>query len=320
MSDLYSTLQSPNTYYYDSHEHLVQLLESFEHKDDRAFRQAHIERVKLEWRRVFQTIQSDAFWTKSPRHICYNRLPLLANVVFDVNYVGTGVTPQHSYPLRTPLARGDVVFVKTEHLEWVMNRVPFPDATTLVTGVSDASPPPHICNAICRNSNIRKWIGCNIPVSHPKIVKFPIGVGEPERMNGNHETLVRLYAERVPWNDKQPDVCVPYHSGSHASRTAEPTIPKLPFEDYMRELSRHRLVLCQRGNGIDTHRVCEVLLMGSIPVLFHSPLDDMYSQWNCVLVDSVDEVDPASVSWDPAKDEAFLDVFWLRDALRDRLL
>jgi hypothetical protein len=98
------------------------------------------------------------------------------------------------------------------------------------------------------------------------------------------------------------------------------TLPKLPFEDYMREISRHRLVLCQRGNGMDTHRVCEVLLMGSIPVLFHSPLDDMYSQWNCVLVNSLDEVNPASVAWDPAKDEAFLDVFWLRDALRDRLL
>lgn len=320
MADMYSTLQSPNTYYFDSYDHLFQLLDTFEYKDDRTFRQAHIDNVKQEWRRVFQKIQSDAFWTKSPCHLSYNRLPLLANVVFDVNYHGTGVTPQHSYPLRTPLTRGDVVFVKTEHLEWVMNRYPFADATTLVTGVSDASPPLHICNAICRNSKVRKWIGCNIPISHPKIVKLPIGVGEIERINGDHATLRRLYENRVSWDDKTSDICIPYHSKSHTTRTTTPTLPKLPFEEYMREISRHKLVLCHRGNGIDTHRVCEVLLMGSIPVLFHSPLDDMYSQWNCILVNSLEEVDLTNITWDNTKDDVFLDVFWLRDALRNRLL
>lgn len=320
MSDLYSTLQSPNTYYFDSYDHLFQLLDTFQYKDDRAFRQSHIDTVKQEWRRVFQKIRSDAFWTKSPRHLSYNRLPLLANVVFDIHYEGAGVTPQHSYPNRTPLRRGDFVFVKTDYLEWIMKRIPFPEATTLITGVSDVSPPAHICNAICRNENVRKWIGCNIPISHPKIVKLPIGVGEIGRINGDHDTIVRLYGERVAWEDKISDICIPHHSNTHITRTATPTLPKLPFEDYMHEISRHKLVVCHRGNGIDTHRVCEVLLMGSIPVIFHSPLDDMYSQWNCILVDSLDEVDPTTVSWDAAKDEAFLEVFWLRDGLRDRLL
>lgn len=320
MSDLYSTLQSPNTYYFDSYEHLFDILNTFEYKDDRAFRQSHIDNAKREWRRVFQKIQSDAFWTKSPRHLSYNRLPLLANVVFDVNYAGTGVTPQHSYPLRTPLTRGDVVFIKTEHLEWVMDRVPFAESTTLVTGVSDASPPQYVCNAIRRNPRIKRWIGCNIPISDPKIIKLPIGVGEVERINGDHATLRQLYEQRVPWENKTSDICIPHHSNSHNSRTTTPTLPKLPFTEYMHEISKHKLVLCHRGNGIDTHRVCEVLLMGSIPVIFHSPLDDMYMQWNCIVVESIDEVDPASVKWDVAKDELFLDVFWLRDALRDRLL
>lgn len=320
LSDVYSVLQSPNTYYFDSYEHLFKLLETFEYKDDTSFRQSHVDHIKQEWRRVFQKIQSDAFWTKSPRHLCYNRLPLLANVVFDINYTGSGVVPQHSYPLRTPLTRGDVVFVKTEYLEWVMNKVSFPESMTLVTGVSDASPPIHVCNAICNNTNVRKWIGCNIPVTHPKIIKFPIGVGEPERMNGNHDTLVRLYNQRVPWEDKQLDICVPYHSNSHTSRTLAPTLEKLPFEEYMKEISRHCLVVCHRGNGIDTHRVSEVLLMGSIPIVFHSPLDDMYSQWNCIIVDSLEEIDLTKVTWDHKKDELFLDVFWLRDALRERML
>jgi hypothetical protein len=320
LSDVYSSLQSPNTHEFDSFPHLIHLLETFEYVDDRKFRQERMNMVKREWKRIFQRIQSDAFWTKSPRHICYNRLPLLANVVFDINYAGTGVVPQHSYPNRTPLARGDIVFIKTEYLEKVLRTLQLPASITLVTGVSDATPPPEICKAICASPNIRQWIGCNIPVSHPKIIKLPIGVAEPERENGNHDMLVRLRAERVAWDDKANDVCVPYHGDTHASRKLTTTLPKLPFDEYMREVSRHRFVVCQRGNGLDTHRVSEVLLMGSIPILEHSPLDDMYSQWNCLLVDSFDSVDTANVSWDSTKDEAFLDVFWLRDGLRDRLL
>lgn len=319
-ADPYTTFASPNTHYYDSEEHLYALLESFVYVDDRAMRQAHIERVKTEWARILQRMLSGQFWTKAPRHICYNRLPLLANVVFDVNYGGSGVTPQHTYPTRTPLSRGDVVFVKTEYLDWVFQRNALKAPITLVTGVSDVSPSPELCARICANPMIRRWIGCNIPVSHPKIRKLPIGVGEPERPNGDHETLVRLHAERVPWEEKQADVCVPFHSKTHGGRTQVPTLPQLPFEDYMRAISQHQFVVCQAGNGLDTHRVCEVLLMGSIPVIQSSGLDDMYAQWNCLLVPSLDTIDTTGVTWDPAKDEAFLDVFWLRDALKDQLL
>jgi len=320
LSDAYGVFQSPNTYYFDSEEHLIQLLETFEYVDDRAFRQAHIQQVKDQWKFVLQEIISGKFWSTSPQHMCYNRLPLLANVVYDINYAGTGVTPQHSYPYRETLTAGDVVFVKTDLLTWFLDNRNINVPITLVTGVSDLSPSRSDCRRICVNPNIRRWIGCNIDCTDPKIRKVPIGVGEPERANGNHETLVRLHAERVPWNQKSDTVCVPYHSGTHASRTLHPTLPKLEFSDYMTELSKSKFVVCQRGNGLDTHRVCEVLLMGSVPVLEHSPLDDMYSQWPCLLVDSFDSIDTSAFVWDDAKYDAFLDVFWLRDSLKERLI
>ena len=88
----------------------------------------------------------------------------------------------------------------------------------------------------------------------------------------------------------------------------------------MRAISQHKFVICRRGNGVDTHRICETLLMGSVPVIEHSGLDDMYSQWPCLLVNSLDYVDTSEFEWDEAKYQSFLDVFWLRDALRERLL
>ena len=315
LGDMYDVFQSPNTRYFDTLEHLEQMLIDFQYVDDRALRKAHVDRVKHEWKRIVQRMVSGKFWSQAPRHMCYNRLPLLANVVYDINYAGSGVTPQHSYPYRDTMSKGDVVFVKTDNLTWFLSSRKIDVPITLVTGVSDRSPTSDDCRRIIANPNIKKWIGCNITRSDPKIIKMPIGVGEPERLNGNHEMLVRLHAARVPWDAKLDDVCVPYHGGTHASRTLTSTLPKLEFEDYMHEISKHKFVVCQRGNGVDTHRVCEVLLMGSVPVIEHSGLDDMYSEWPVVLGE-----DTSSFVWDDAKYEAFLDAFWLRDMLKERLL
>jgi len=320
LADPYTSFQSPNTYYFDSEEHLVNLLETFEYRDDREFRKDHIERVKNQWKSVLQHIISGLFWTKYPCHMAYNRLPLLANVVFDGDYTGSGVAAQHSYPQRVPLTRGDVVFVKTDCLQSFLEHVAIDVPITLVTGVSDLSPTDDQVNSITSNPNIEKWVGCNILHQHPKIRKMPIGVGEPGRINGDHELLVKLHASRVPWESKKDDVCVPYHSTTHTARKLECTLPVLPFKEYMDAIGQHKFVVCQRGNGVDTHRVCEVLLMGSVPVVQHSGLDDMYDSWPCVLVDSFDSIDTSEFVFDESKYESFLSVFWIGDSLKDQLL
>ena len=320
LADMYDVFKSPNTYYFDSTEHLFTLLETFEYVDDRAYRQSQIENVKHQWKQIIQTMVSSKFWSKAPKHLCYNRLPLLANVVYDMNYQGHGVVAQHTYPYKDPLSKGDVVFVKTDFLDWFLNNRKIEAPITLVTGVSDLSPSSEACRKIRVNPNIKKWIGCNILVSDPKIVKVPIGVGEPERINGNHEVLLSLHQQRVPWNEKQSDICIPYHNMTNSSRHITPTLEKLPFEEYMNEISKHKFVVCQKGNGVDTHRVCEVLLMGSVPVLEHSGLDDMYSEYPVLLVDSFDTIDTSEFVWNEEKYQTFLDVFWLRDAFKDRLL
>lgn len=57
LADMYTTFQSPNTYYFDSTSHLIELLESFVYVDDRAFRAAHIRRVKSEWAEILGTLK-----------------------------------------------------------------------------------------------------------------------------------------------------------------------------------------------------------------------------------------------------------------------
>jgi hypothetical protein len=88
----------------------------------------------------------------------------------------------------------------------------------------------------------------------------------------------------------------------------------------MKQISKYKFVVCQKGNGIDTHRICEVLLMGSVPIIEHSGLDDMYEQWPVLLVDNFQDINISSFQWDEEKYQQFLDIFWLRDAFKDRLL
>lgn len=321
LADMYGVFRSPNTRYFDSIPHLFTLLETFEYVHDSEFLRNHIATAKRNWSRVLHDMMSGSFWTKEPVHMCYNRLPLLANVVYDANYSGSGVAAQHTYPYHDPATRGDVVFVKTDYLDFYINNRTVTEPIVLVTGVSDMSPSQDACRRICENKNIKKWIGCNITAVHPKIVKVPIGVGEPERANGKGYMLRQLHSERISWADKSDDICIPWFTKeNHLSRTYSPTLPKLEFGEYMREISRHKFVLCPRGNGLDTHRVCETLLMGSVPVIEHSGLDDMYEQWPTLLVHSLESVQTDNFVWDDHKYEAFLDVFWLRDGFKDRIL
>jgi len=257
-------------------------------------------------------------WSPPNQHLCYNRIPLLANIVHDRNYEGSGVLAQHVYPMKA-MESNDKVFVKTDFLGLFLEHYPIQVPITLITGVSDLSPTEAQANAILTNPLITRWIGHNIDVSHPKITKILIGVGEPERPNGNHDMLVQLHSERVKWEDKKDDVCVPYHSKTHQSRHLEATLPKLDFPQYMNEISKSRFVVCMRGNGIDTHRFCEVLLMGSVPIVLHSGLDDLYSTFPCVILDSFDAIDIHTFVWDDAKYEAFVDAFWLRNSYKDAL-
>ena len=62
--------------------------------------------------------------------------------------------------------------------------------------------------------------------------------------------------------------------------------PKCDFETYMDHINKHRFVCCPRGNGIDTYRFWECIYMGSVPIVESSPLDDLYSKVNCIIVES----------------------------------
>lgn len=281
------------------------------------------------------------FATLYPPHLCYNRLPAMADTVFDFHEEGLNA-PQHTHPRKLPACAGDIVFAKTDVLDQPIV-VDFINALRapiiLVTGVSDMSPTKAQFDHIVSNPNIAMWVGTNLIYMHPKLVKVPIGVAEPGKPNSIHHELIRLHAERIPWANKYDGYCVPHHTKTHhvndqglvpiinpnhafqyEARGGTAMLPKMAFYDYMKTISSYKFVVCMPGFGVDSHRVSETLLMGSVPILLRNTgLDDMYSQFPCVFANSFDDIDVSGFTLDEAKYQQFLNVFWLKPAFYQRI-
>ena len=64
------------------------------------------------------------------------------------------------------------------------------------------------------------------------------------------------------------------------------------LEHYLIELQYYKFVLSPAGNGPDTHRTWEGLMMGCIPVVLAGPFDEMYKDLPVLILKSWDELTP----------------------------
>jgi hypothetical protein len=252
------------------------------------------------------------------KFICYNYLPVLADYVIDLplqSYLNCGITPLHTYkyPVLANLREGDKIFVKTDLLRHFFTTI-FPyiqKPIYLITGVSDYEIHDKYLPYL-NDKRILKWIGVNISIQqHPKIKKMLIGFQEPDRRRngpatgegGDQEILAKAYthARETKFNEKYNKIFVPALSRTHSSRDnilttfknllyVELLHEKLDFKVYLYKLHAYKFVLCPRGNGIDTHRFCEILLMGSVPIVERNGLTDLYEKFPCIIVENFTDI------------------------------
>lgn len=66
-------------------------------------------------------------------------------------------------------------------------------------------------------------------------------------------------------------------------------------DEWYAAIGDHRLVLCPRGNGLDTHRAWETLYVGRIPVVVTSSMDAAFDGLPVIILDSWGELRNTSV-------------------------
>jgi hypothetical protein len=57
------------------------------------------------------------------------------------------------------------------------------------------------------------------------------------------------------------------------------------FHSYMNELTTYKFCVSPPGRGIDTHRTWEAFMVGTIPIILSSPLNDLYKTLPAIVVD-----------------------------------
>jgi hypothetical protein len=173
---------------------------------------------------------------------------------------------------------------------------------TLVTHNSDLS-----INVDEVPENLVRWYTQNLDCVHPRISPLPIGL-ENKKWHPMKKNVMKLALKnRENANRKKKALCqfnpVTFRQERQNLLSmvlnnniyADPfyCLNGVSFEVYADNLTRYEFCLCPRGNGIDTHRMWESILLGCIPIAKKHITHFFDMEIPVVFIDSWLEVDAA---------------------------
>ena len=141
-----------------------------------------------------------------------------------------------------------------------------------------------------------KWYAQNVKVDHPKVEVIPIGVANSMWRHGDTRAIHKAQAS-VCSEMKTENIYFFFSVGTNrAARErclSELTALGLKFGsaesygDYVKHLARNKYAICADGNGIDSHRLWECIILRTIPIMLRSVFSEkIAAKYPCVLLDS----------------------------------
>ena len=149
------------------------------------------------------------------------------------------------------------------------------------------------------SDNLIKWYVQNIMTKHSKLFSIPIGIANENWGHGNENVFneviqKNLQKERLIYanfdvntNQHERNYCLKEirNNGLNMSN-------KLPFKEYLEELSKSYFVISPNGNGIDCHKTWEALYLRSIPIVTKSINIDFYRDYPIIVIDDWSKFNP----------------------------
>jgi len=172
----------------------------------------------------------------------------------------------------------DIVFVKTDYLEYFFEKMfpKLPDDIKLITHNSDYE----ISNKyidIIQKSKIT-WFAQNLTIDSNEFNMFkPIPIGLENRSYLKNGKLSHFKKKNLFNGEKLTKIYCSFNFSTNKNRIYIFNLVKdhdeivfSRFKDHKRfvyDLSKYQFNLCPEGNGIDTHRLWESLMLGVIPIV-----------------------------------------------------
>lgn len=186
---------------------------------------------------------------------------------------------------RKPLKNSEIIFVKADDIDAFFSQInQFPKVRILIIGNSDRDwnsfdfpVPDRIRKIYLQNNFVDFLMFRSLPIG---IENRRLGVnGIPSRFN----SASTKFSANSRCCDKP---LLTYLSPTHKSRDSLSSFVedyhyfpnRLSPDEYLQEISRHKYVICPRGNGVDTHRFWEALYLNAYPIVVKSKWSELITK------------------------------------------
>lgn len=187
--------------------------------------------------------------------------------------VNDGSKKHAIYPLNINLLEdGDILYCKTDYIISLFNIIKGVNKKIgLITHESDYSITKEIFDL--RPKCIDKWYAINVEYLHEDLIPIPLGLANDycnitlklKDLQFKKEQKKLLYINHRVETNINAREWIYKHFQTNEWCTVKQA--NLSFQEYKKDLSEHKFMLCPRGNGIDTHRIWECLYAGLIPIV-----------------------------------------------------
>jgi hypothetical protein len=206
----------------------------------------------------------------------------------------------------------DIIFCKTDYLYNEFNYIKsLNNDVILITGNSDY--PITDKEVSLAPNNIKKWFAQNA-ISKNKIIE-PIPIGLENKLECNRSGHGVSYFERASEkerilkssNNKTPNKFI--YSNFNVNTNYSERIkykdlsisidyidweePNLSLNEFFEKILYYKMVLCPIGNGIDTHRLWEILYYNRIPITVKSgdyKIYELYEKLPIIILDNIEDI------------------------------
>lgn len=211
----------------------------------------------------------------------------------------------------------NIIFCKTDFLiEEFRNISTINNEVILISGNSDYAITDNLMKLL--PSNVIKWFAQNALSNDNRLIPIPMGIENklPSERNGHgigyydrveiKEKLIERRLNITPtkkiysnfqvstnYNHRNPikNLCI----NSNHIDWEEPT---LSLEQFFDKILDYEMVVCPAGNGVDTHRLWEVLYSNRIPITIkvgNFKIYELYEELPIIILNSLDELNDVNL-------------------------
>ncbi len=182
------------------------------------------------------------------------------------------------------------------------------------------------------DDNILAWFSIHpCEKSHPKLHHIPLGILQKKELYDDRVNLNEYFAE-LRHAEKEDLLYMNFTGGGKPPFKADRELVhhmfidkdycvkgrKRNFHTYLKDMAKAKFALSPGGTGPDTYRTWEALLVGTIPIVKTSQLDELYSNLPILIVNEWEEVTEELLerTWEEYTskkfniEKMFLDYWW----------